>query len=121
MNSLSAQGIAVAALCVAVGLGVFAMSVYQTIRLLRASRGGLAALAFGLFLVWIPVSVATMFFLAMFGSAHIAAMHSHEAAPGGAHALDWAKVLSLGYPALGLIVMWFLSRLGRAASASGRS
>lgn len=101
-----------------VGLGVPLVSIYQTLRLLRARRGGLAAAAFAVFLAWIPFSLLALFFLSMFGSAQVAAMHAREAGAEQA-AVTWARGLGIGYPLAGGLVLWLLFRLGRAARAPG--
>ena len=114
MSSLSVQAIAVVVSFIGVGLAVLVVAVYHTVRLLRAGRGALAAAAFAVFLAWIPLSFLALFFMSMFGSAHVAAMHAHDGGQVG-EAFNWARGLGIGYPVLGLFVLWGLFRLGRAA------
>lgn len=116
MNSSSFQAYAFVAAFIGVGIAVLVAAVFYTVRLLRAGRGALAAAAFGVFLAWIPLSLLALFFMSMFGSAHVAAMHAHDGAQ-GAEAFNWARGLGIGYPALGLLVLWGLVRLGRAAGS----
>jgi len=68
------------------------------------------------FLAWIPLSFLALFFMSMFGSAHVAAMHAHDGAQVG-EAFNWARGLGIGYPVVGLLVLWGLFRLGRAAGS----
>lgn len=99
---------------ISVALSVPLVSIYQTVRLLRAGRGGLAAAAFAVFLAWIPFSLVALFLLSMFSSAHVAAMHAHEAG-GGQAGFIWARGLGIGYPMVGVVILWLLFRLGRVA------
>lgn len=119
MDSFSTEALLIGVVALAVGLAVLVVSVYQTVRLLRASRGGLAAAAFAVFLVWIPLSVVTVFFLLMFGSAHVDALHAHGAGSGMGEAMGAGRSLGIGYALAGFLALWLLSRLGRAARLRG--
>jgi len=116
VSSSSVQAIALVAAFIGVGIAVLVAAVYFTVRLLRAGRGALAAAAFAVFLAWIPLSFLALFFMSMFGSAHVAAMHAHDGAQVG-EAFNWARGLGIGYPVVGLLVLWGLFRLGRAAGS----
>lgn len=114
MSAFSIEVVLIAVAGLVVAIGVAVMAVGGTVRLLRANRGGLAALALGVLLAWLPLSVAAAFFLSMFGSAHVAAMHAHQAGA-GVDASSWIRAAGLGYVAIGALLMWVLSRLGRRA------
>ncbi len=107
-------GIVVGLVWLVSGIGVLASALVKTVRLLQAGHGVRAAAAFGIFMVWVLASVVAVFFLQMFGSASVAALHGHEA-PVDNPAVGMARWLIVGYPLAALLLLGALRLLSAPA------
>ncbi|MEJ2514911.1 MAG: hypothetical protein P8080_03235 [Gammaproteobacteria bacterium] len=103
-------GIIVGVVWLLAAVGVVVSALIKTVQLLNTGHGARAAAAFGIFMVWVLVSVVAVFFLQMFGAASVAAAHGHEA-QAASPASDFARALVIGYPLVALVLLGILRLL----------